>query len=291
MKKQDNWLQRYERALERANKLLVDSKVILPIDLGEVASLGRIHRIYFRPMLVDGALGVLPDGFEVFVCCKSYEQEEFNEIFAAAGDCHLFPHKIVNRTRFTIAHEVAHACFYEYKAGRYQMPFPIENARAKQSLEHACNRLAGVFLLPERLLPLSFKDDALLPDTLSQVATNSLVAYQTLVIRFADLSPNIQPFGIVACVRATNHAVIPTIQSIWKNYAFYREWPDAYSGTPVSTLCDHPDFIVNSGALFEVDHEIVTSIGKKQVWRFATQHTFSRSSGTYFVVGYPITFD
>jgi IrrE N-terminal-like domain len=105
---------------------------LLPIDLGEVARIAGVRSIEEREMIPEAVLQARSDGFRIFV------QSNFKGLPGNHA-----------RSRFSIAHEIAHTLFFETQDG---VARPIKEAPTGDNLEVACHNGASLLLLPTPLL-------------------------------------------------------------------------------------------------------------------------------------------
>jgi hypothetical protein len=104
----------------------------LAIDPRAIATIAGIKGIEEREMIPEAMLLPRSDGFTVLL------RSNFKD---HPGTW--------RRQRFSIAHEVAHALFYEKRNG---VPKALKEAPTGEKLESACNEAAGLILLPKDLL-------------------------------------------------------------------------------------------------------------------------------------------
>lgn len=244
----------------------------VPTDLGRIAAKRAVRVIEFRPLLVDGGLSVMPDGFRIFVRCDSDKAEKFTKLFWEDGTGKSLPAPIAKRVRYTIAHEIAHTLLFDIKK---QPPRPTVETKKGQNLrglEHACNDVAGAILLPETAIRREFLDlnELLDPDKLRAFAERALVSLPTLVIRLAHLSTITLPVGVVASIRRAEDCWILT--AITRNYALRDLFSKAVVGNPVETLTAELTESLFSGTnsrgiLKVADLSFECSIGTTTAWR------------------------
>src|SRR6266404_4521791 len=165
------WDLRRLDAFARAEAIAARSTVGFPVNLRALADKCRVKTIKFRPLIVDGALGVTPDGFEIVVRCRSFEAVELNDLFNSSPDGRQLPARIVHKARFTIAHELAHTLFYDWSTTPPKRKFAVTTQKEAITLERACNRAAAALLLPKDAVrkyfgTADFRD----PTTLSTIA-------------------------------------------------------------------------------------------------------------------------
>jgi len=104
----------------------------LPVNVSELAKLRGVTSVEKRKMIPEAVLGLEPPGFRIYL------QSNFEN----------FPGAII-RQRFSLAHEIAHTFFYELSDGKWR---PMRDAPRGDSLEAACQKGAGLLLVPRRFL-------------------------------------------------------------------------------------------------------------------------------------------
>jgi len=165
----------------------------LPICLRLMAD-SQHATVIFQPLFVSGAISVLVGGFEIYVKAATNEVQHLADAFndPTDGGRSLDP-----RRRFTLAHELAHTFFFEYK-GSDRKPHPLvtgAHPAELKSLERECNHGAGLLLVPESVLePLIRSEnlDILELTNVRQLASRFSVSVQTLVIRLQGVMARIQ---------------------------------------------------------------------------------------------------
>jgi hypothetical protein len=245
--------------IARAESLARAAGSRLPTPLGAIAAMQDVRRIEFRPLLVDGGLAVLADGFMVYVRCDQRDADELNARFALDESGANLPAKVAGRARFTIAHEVAHTFLYDRKSRPPRFRLDITNKRSARSLEYACNTAASELLFPESILESRFTNvDLLDPDALSQLADTAVISKEALVWRLASVRRVLRPDGIIAAVG--KRAEGWEIKAIFRHYAWKDVYINADVGSPVSDLVVSPEFVLCGGERHEV-HRQLTGAG------------------------------
>jgi uncharacterized protein DUF955 len=271
------WTKRRRDALKRAERLSATFGTRLPVDIGALADACCIQRIEFRPLLVDGALGVVTGGFEIFVRCESSDADVLSERFASARDGALLPANTVNKIRFTIAHEIAHTFFYRPISSRIpKMAFAVDHPKTRQSLERACNRIAAVLLLPVEQICRQFDCKRFHdPRVLSAIARKALVARQALIARIHTLSDLIQPWAIIATAAVSPETGEPIIRSVWRHYAYREMFPELQSEKPVRLVYPHDDQLADlqiyGGSFDAISFPVSLRNGRHETWTLAVE--------------------
>lgn len=279
----DLWIARRRRAVELAEELVSQTGNKFPVNLGRIAQRRLVRSVELRPLLIDGGLAVLKNGFIIYVKCGAGEGDDLTEKFAQDGIGTKLPTSMIHRARFTIAHEIAHTFFYKINSEPPEPKFELKTVRSVASLERACNLTAGVLLLPESILEGDFANvDLSRPENLSNLADSALVSKHVLVRRFQQLRRFSHPPGIIVCViRRDNNWVI---DSISRHYSLREMFSRAIDNAPLSELIDHPDFLPFGGEMSEVDVEVVCTGGKIRIMRFECDPVIRfQQRGSFFV--------
>jgi len=180
------WKAREDRARSHVGHLIERlGLTAAPIPLAPIASVCRVQRVVFRPMLGSGATVPTDTGFTMYVNCKSEDVNDWDARFNDQSDQGRF---LPNRARFTVAHEIAHTLFYDWSASVGTSLVPIRHHKALNSLERTCNRVAGSLLLPEHLLWQEISElRTFEADQLVGVARKFRVSLETLILRLDSL--------------------------------------------------------------------------------------------------------
>jgi hypothetical protein len=102
-----------------------------PIDPVKIAPFCAVLSVEPRPMIPEGVLTPVPGGFRIYL------QSNFAH------------ERTKRRTRFTLAHELAHTFFYDLNG---EMPKPLKGGPKGKRLESLCHIGASQILLPDALL-------------------------------------------------------------------------------------------------------------------------------------------
>jgi hypothetical protein len=188
--------------LRLAARLTSETGDRLPINLGPLRERRGIRGVKFRPLLTDGTLVVLNDGFYILVRCTAGSEESLNTLFGHDETGAELPQEIVRQSRFTIAHEIAHTFLYDI---RHLPPRPkafVNRLYQPEDIERICNKAAAALLLPEEAIERDFAEaDLLDPEILKRITDVALVSRPVLVWRLRELNRVGHPFGIVAVIR------------------------------------------------------------------------------------------
>jgi hypothetical protein len=116
-----------------------------PVPLNEIATRLSIRGVEFLPLVSTAGVGPVEDGYGVYIntrapgaapfgrSCLHTTREDFDRLSAPL--------------RFTVAHEMAHVLFFELLGGDCENQLLRKHWRA---LEHTCNQMARVLLLPKK---------------------------------------------------------------------------------------------------------------------------------------------
>lgn len=287
-KNKSPWILRRANALELAERLVGGTKAGLPTNLAAAAKRRLVQQIQFRPLLTDGGIAVLQDGFKIYVRCEPGEGDDLTSRFEEDGTGATLPARLVNRARFTIAHEISHTFFYDISKSPPRLKVDLKSAKMVQSLETSCNRVAGELLLPGALMNQKCgTNDLTVPRHLSTLASTALVSKETLILRFQRRMTAEHPYGIIASIAFQNGNW--TITAISKHYALDDLFPKAMSNAPLTALIDHPDFIPFGGEMETIEMDVHWSSGKKKKMKFSCDlSTRKRSTSSTFVTVKPI---
>jgi hypothetical protein len=269
-----------------AEALASHPSVGFPVNLSALASRCRVKDIRFRPLIVDGALGVSSDGFEIFVRCKSFEIEELNDLFNSSPNGSELPRSIIHKARFTIAHELAHTLFYDRKVTPPKRKFRVSTHKEATTLEHACNTTAAAFLLPKEALRKYFGNaDFRDPKTLAMIAAKALVAKSVVIMRIPDVDSALQPCAILATARSNKGKL--QIENVWRHYSFVSRFPKLKREASFSTAFNDAEELLDlrilGGYCDEVNFEV--PFGRRvETWTLSVEPGASASSGKSFLI-------
>jgi len=214
----------------------------LPVPLSQIARQQLVKDVRFRPLIVDGCLTVIDDGFLIYVHCEEGNEEKLAEQFRNERSSERLPVRI----RFTIAHEIAHTFFFDTKSRPPKATLTASNYKRLRCLESACDRVAGKILLPD---PILFQEarrtDFLNPDGLRRLADKAGISAIVLVRRLEE-SRNWRDgvAGVVSVDRVGSEYRIRrmAMHPILKSY-----FPKAKRRSPFKALTDNPGFVLNGG--------------------------------------------
>lgn len=182
-----------------------------PIDLHHLAALKGVVEISPREMKADGYLGIRPDGAFVIRHRSGAPQ---------------------TRTRFTIAHEIAHILLAEAEGVPLKRD---EKYRRDAAEEMAVNRIAAELLIPESIVSKAIRDDyanGYLPrwSFVFQLARGFGVSCTAMIFRLLELSSinavsfrvNIDGLGQHNPFGATEHKRLRLVNGV--DYEMDRVW-------------------------------------------------------------------
>jgi hypothetical protein len=232
----------------------------LLIRLSKVAAERKVKEVVFRPLLVDGCLGIRKDGFVIFVKCAKQKCSELSKALELEDQART---SLPYRVRFTIAHEIAHTFFFNLQSSPPSSDVELDNWRTVNSLEYACNELARRLLLPANLFrPALEKADVLDPDALRKIARRAAVSTDVFTIRLAqvfDWSANI---GAVLCVRQEHTG--PHVLSKAMHYSLRPHLERLERNTPLTSLIKAKSFVLNGGDQHEVPVDVPCLVGDRR---------------------------
>src|SRR6266516_4527221 len=169
----------------------------LPIPLNGIASARKVRAVIFRPLLVDGCLTVKEDGFKIYVRCGKDQIENLDARFKNEKQNNLLP----PRTRFTIAHEIAHTLLFDLSSDRPKSKLRAEHVNTLNALERVCNQVAARMLLPTELMRIEMKAFSVFdPNALRCLAVKAGVSGPMFVNRLQELTAYIEDIGAFAYV-------------------------------------------------------------------------------------------
>lgn len=140
-----------------------------PINPEELAGFCAVLGIQRRPMIPEGVLEPVPDGFKVHL------QSNF-----------AYRHGRKSRNRFTVAHELVHTFFYERNGG---VPKPMRGSPKGQRLERLCHIGASQILVPDLLLKweVNHSGEVAAAETISKLAKMFEVSLEVMMRRLQEL--------------------------------------------------------------------------------------------------------
>jgi hypothetical protein len=240
--KPSRWTDRRRRVQEDAEALARRFSDTLPANLGDIAREQKVREIDFRPLIVDGGLSFLDDGFLISVRCEESDADRFRRHFKDDPTGRELP----ARARFTIAHEIGHTLFFDLKSSPPTSAIDYKDRRTLPSLEDACSRAAGQLLLPEFILQRDFKEaDLLSPDTLRNLSDLAVMSPAAVVVRLANLSRFPPPYGIIVCLERVTAGF--AVQTVARHEGFRDVFLDIERGAIIRSLLPDLDFIFSGG--------------------------------------------
>jgi hypothetical protein len=206
-----------------------------------------VRRISFKPLLIDGSLAINDDGFAISLRCEESEIEEYTRRLQSDHTGKSLPW----RTRFTLAHEIAHTFFFDISCRPPRTKVNFENPRTLHSLERSCNRAALQLLLPEATFADRYRGvDFLLPKLLRQLSSDAAISAPAIVVRFNYLRRVSHPFGILICAERSPKGFV--INSISRHSGLRSVFKDVDVGQPLTALISDKNFLLNGGKLEEI---------------------------------------
>ena len=273
----NRWIDRRRRAQEDAEALARKFNGSLPTDLGAMAREQSVREIDFRPLIVDGGLSLLGDGFLISVRCEENESDDFRTAFEKDSTGRGLP----RRARFTIAHEIAHTFFFDRTSSPPKTLVNYKDRRVLPSLEDACSRTARQLLIPEFILQRDFAEvDFLEPKNLRRLADEALVSPPGVVVRFASLRRFAMPYSIIVSVERSHGGF--AIGSVSRHAGFRDIFSNVQRGASIDEVVADRAFVLNGGGkLTSTIEQTVT--GKTRRYAVATEDPGAVARGSYFL--------
>ncbi len=145
------WQKLHRTATTRARRLVHALTLMdLPVRLRPIADAQHAH-VTFQPLLVEAGISTVNGGFEIYANCRAGAVRNLMARFDDPEDGgRSFPHRL----RFTLAHELAHTFFFDWRGNDHRPQPHVSGTHYAEldSLERECNTAAGLLLVPERLL-------------------------------------------------------------------------------------------------------------------------------------------
>src|SRR5437773_5028019 len=208
-----------------------------PTCLKQIADARRVRNVLFRPLLVDGCLTIVEDGFRIYVRCRKELADDARARFASEREEGPLP----QRMRFTVAHEIAHTLFYDINHGRPKHRLNVEHNKRLNTLERVCNKAAARILLPTDLLRAEMiKTDPFDPNALRRLAEKAAVSGPMLVNRIREVSASVGEVGIVAYVEPEADTFM--IKAVGVATVLRQIFPALKRGIPFSRFCPAQGF-------------------------------------------------
>jgi len=284
MKARDSRWNRWRRKAAAAVDELASSSAggDLPVRLSSIARARKVRDVVFRPLLVDGCLGVRADGFVIFVRCEKQKSADLRKAWSDEGSLHR---AFSPRMRFTIAHEIAHTFFFDVEALPPRATVVLNASRTVDSLEYSCNHLAARMLLPEIPFQRAVKRiNVLDPAALRELASRSGVSPHVLTVRLKDSFDWSDNFGAVLCVRHDESGTV--IVATAMHYSFRSIFGSDRQKLSLAELINDPTLVVNGGDEIEVKREFSCLVGCKRAYQefaWRCEDATPTAGSTYFV--------
>src|ERR1700674_508171 len=286
LKRRSDWPKARKAALADAEALTREVSAGLPVALSAIAQRRLVKRVEFRQLLVEGALSVMPNGFNVYINCDPGEGEQLTEEFAANGTGVTLPHRIRARARFTIAHELAHTFLYDVRTLPPKPRITLKGPTSLRSLERLCSVVAGALVLPEWIIRAEAEREGLADSRkLRTLADRALISSETLVRRLTKVAPEQHPPCVVAAVEKQSSDLI--IRAISRHYRFAELFGGAGAGTPFSSFIYHPDLVAFGGELTSVALPVRYSTGTAMPYLIECESRAKRAATTFLVTARP----
>jgi hypothetical protein len=237
----NRWPYRRRRVQEEAEALALKFNKSLPTDLGAMAHEQGVREIDFRPLIVDGGLSLLDDGFLISVRCEENEGDDLHSAFEKDSTGRGLP----PRARFTIAHEIAHTFFFDRESSPPKTLINYKDRRVLPSLENACSRAARQLLIPEFILRDFAEADFLQPTNLRRLADDAFVSPPAVIVRFSSLLRIPMPYGLLMSVDRAKDRF--TIGSVSQHEGFRNIFSNVERGALIDSIVADREFVFNGG--------------------------------------------
>jgi hypothetical protein len=284
MKSKDSrWSRWRKKAIAAVDELAATSSGgTLPVRLSNVARARKVQDVVFRPLLVDGCLGVREDGFVIFVRCDKTRSSNLRK---AWSDEASFQSAFPARMRFTIAHEIAHTFFFDLEALPPRETVALNRSRTVHSLEYSCNDLAARMLLPESPLQNAVKKmDVLDPLALRDLTRLSGASPHVLTVRLKDSFDWSGNFGAVLCVRQDQSG--PVIVAAAMHYSLRSVFGSDRQKINLCNLVNDPHLAVNGGDETQITQKFSCFVGRQRAYQKFTwrcEDAIPNLGSSYFV--------
>ncbi len=191
---------RFERHATQRSEEALDSLGLEsgPVPLLPLVDVCGVRRVIFRSLPVSGGLSVDRAGFSIHVKASKKDARQWTRMFNSASDG---GRGLPRRVRFTIAHEIAHTFFFDWRNGEPVSLVDYEERSQLRRLERACNRGAAALLVPEVLLGRLIAGRPWTPSLLRSAAVAFNVSLETLLWRLHELRGIVPPHSMGAVVR------------------------------------------------------------------------------------------
>lgn len=139
------WEKHRRHATQKCEALALKFSEARPaVPLNKIAAECKVRDVVFRPLFVDGGLGLHPQGgFVVYVKCDRERAAEHRAEFDAGG------YHLPGRMRFTIAHEIVHTFFIDPQTPYEQLKQKKLHPNELNALEQTCDYAANRLLIPD----------------------------------------------------------------------------------------------------------------------------------------------
>lgn len=276
MRRRNDWIQVRTRAVEQAERLAAEcSGGRFPTALHAIARERRVTDIRFRPLLTEGSLSIEQAGFVITLSCWPELIEKFTARFEEDGTGKLLP----RRTRFSLAHEIAHTFFFDLKRLPPRSKYDLSVPQTLHALERSCNRVAGALLLPRSMLENEIANQNILePKALLDISHRASIARGTLVSQLGYTSAAYQPRGFVLSGRFEDSH--PVVEAVWRHYSFHSLFSDVQPSSPLSAFFKNNDpykeLWVFGGTASAVDFRVRMEGGSLETWTMLLEDRLDR---------------
>jgi hypothetical protein len=255
----NEWSARRTRASDLAESLAVRiSGTRLPTALAAIARERLVHKIQFEPLLIDGSITPDDEGFVISLKCDESEIREFTAQLHTDDTAKNLPW----RTRFTLAHEIAHTFFFDVNSLPPRTKVDFANSQTAKSLERSCHRAALQLLLPEMTFATRYRTtDFLQPKSLRQICFDAAMSAPAVIMRFRFLRRLTHPFGILVAVEQWSDGLF--ISCVSRHSALKNVFKGIGPGQPLKKAIPEREFVLNGGSKSEIAIQDV-HVGQKR---------------------------
>lgn len=272
----NRWIEKRRRIQEDAEALALKYNKTLPTNLKLMADDRKVQEIDFRPLIVDGGLSLLDDGFLITVHCEEGEEQKLRDAFEQDPTGRSLP----RRVRFTIAHEIGHTFFFDLESTPPKETENHKDRRTLGSIEDACNLAARQLLLPEFFLNEYGQADLTNPAVLRDLAERAAISAPALIMRFETLLRFTMPDGMLLCVQRANERF--TIRYVVRHVGYRDVFLDAVRDSSVTTIIQDKRFVLLGGQELECSTRLSPD-GSVRNYVIRAEDVHDRNRASYFM--------
>jgi len=201
--------------------------------------------------------------------------ESFTERFNKDDTGRFLP----RRTRFNLAHEIAHTFFFDLQHVPPRNKYDLSIPQTLHALERSCNRVAGALLLPSRMLEAAIVDQNILePRILVETSNRASVVRGTLVAQLAHVRTIYQPRDFVVSGRFEDSC--PIVEAVWRHYSFHSLFANVKPMSQVSAFFRPKDpyrrLWIFGGTANSLNFRVRMQGGAIEVWTMVVEDQLDR---------------